>query len=80
VDQVRGRIGPTCAACGGSLSAVSSRIGVCRACLMEDFEAYRDRIQEAHASGRVPYGLPAEVPFGGPKTCRVCGNLHLLRG
>lgn len=74
MDRARGRSRSTCRACGGSSSEVSARIGVCRACLIADLEAYQDRLDEAHASGRFPYGLPAEVPRLGTKSCRLCGN------
>lgn len=74
MDRLSARSGSACRACGGSASEVSARIGICRACLKTDFDTHRSLLNEAHASGRLPYGLPAEVPREGTTTCSLCGN------
>ncbi len=74
MERRRGLGRPACTSCGGLSSEVPARIGACRACLTADFESFRDGVHEAHASGRLPYGLPVEVPGEGTNTCRLCGN------
>lgn len=74
MDRVKGNGAAACRVCGRSASEVSSSIGVCRACLIEDFENCRATLEATRAAGRVPYGLPVEVPRGGKKICRLCGN------
>lgn len=64
-----------CAECHTPFVEVPREIGVCRDCLLQHFDKYLPKIRELHASARIPYGLPGEVPAQGNKSCRVCGNL-----
>jgi len=63
-----------CAHCGRSSPRVARALRVCRACLLDHFERYRDALDGSRAQGRLPYGLPARVPQGGGVVCALCAN------
>ncbi|MDY6794787.1 MAG: radical SAM protein [Actinomycetota bacterium] len=71
----RGGKETACSCCGAVSTRVSEALGLCAECLLAGGDMVEERIAEAHASSRSPYGLPPAPPAApGGRTCRMCVN------
>lgn len=70
----------TCRVCGRSSKEISQLIGLCRTCLLDEFEVFKENLLLAHAKSRISFGLPPAVPEeeNGVK-CRLCGNACTIK-
>ena len=67
----------TCAICGQQ-KPLSQILGICRDCILNDFETAKKYIIDAHRKSREPYGLPYPPPTDGKTTCNLCSNMCSL--
>jgi len=62
-----------CRHCGRHVPVAAS-LGVCRNCILDDFDAVEARIAKAHARVRSDFGLPTNIPKTGVQ-CTQCVNM-----
>jgi len=64
-----------CKGCKREKAFISTRLGYCVDCIREGREEALEGSQKIHAQGRLPYGLPPQIPRD-PKgvECNFCGN------
>ncbi len=64
-----------CIHCGNESGLISQFLGLCRECILKDFEAVESRIRRAHQASREPFPLPAFPPHKSEGlTCAYCRN------
>ena len=65
----------TCKICGSKSITISETLGVCGDCFKKYPEKALNIAMKAHASSRIKFGLPNEIPndINGAK-CRICAN------
>jgi len=66
----------TCAICGKN-GGVSLALGVCRPCILDNYQSAERYILEAHSRVRAEFGLPATPPKRGI-SCTQCVNMCLI--
>ncbi len=65
-----------CSVCGDESPFISSQLGVCKKCLVKEFEKVKERILGVHVKTRQMFKLPGKPPksYAEGIHCRLCSN------
>ena len=65
----------TCVSCGKESSLTAQFLGLCRECILKDFQAVESHIRKVHRISREPFPLPAFAPHDeNGIACQCCFN------